>query len=145
MKPSAYLLLLWNRTTRARQVGRLGRLCFEPGFYLYVGSGGPNVLKRILRHMRSRKPARWHIDHLTAGPGRMRFVDAWLLPAMPECGAADSLAKRLSGVVGFGTSDCRCPSHLFRARDISELDRALRSALPTNSSQRYRVFTSFAE
>jgi Uri superfamily endonuclease len=136
VKPSAYLLLLWNRTTRARQVGRLGRLCFEPGFYLYVGSGGPNVLKRILRHVRSSKPVRWHIDHLTAGPDRMRFVDAWLLPGMSECSTADSLGKRLPGVVGFGASDCRCRSHLFHARDIRKLGQALRSALPTNPGQR---------
>jgi Uri superfamily endonuclease len=136
VKPTTYLLLLWNRTARTRQIGRLGRLGFEPGFYLYVGSGGPNVLKRIRRHMRSRKPLRWHIDRLTAGHGRMRFVDAWLLPGKSECMMARSLGNRLSSIVGFGSSDCLCRSHLFHARDTRELNRALRSVLPANPGQR---------
>ena len=136
MKPSTYLLLLWNRAARTRQVGRLGRIPFEPGFYLYVGSGGRNVLKRIRRHMCSRKPLRWHIDHLTTGPGRMRSVDAWLLPGRPECIVADLFARRLSGVAGFGSSDCRCSSHLFHAHDIRELNRALRLVLRPGPGQR---------
>jgi sugar fermentation stimulation protein A len=136
VKPTTYLFVLWNRTARNRQIGRLGRLCFKPGFYVYVGSGGPNVLKRIRRHMRSRKPLRWHIDYLTAGHGRMRFVDAWLVPGKSECTMARALGKRLSGVAGFGSSDCRCPSHLFCAQDIRELDRALRTLLQTGRGQR---------
>ncbi len=135
MKPTVYLLVLWNRTARTRQVGRLGRLWFEPGFYLYVGSGGPNVLKRIRRHVRSRKPLRWHIDRLTAGHGRMRFVDAWLIPGKSECVMARSLRTRLPSVAGFGSSDCRCHSHLFHAPDIRELNRALSLVLRPDPRQ----------
>jgi sugar fermentation stimulation protein A len=125
--PASYVLVLWNRRKRAINVGSLGRIEFEPGFYLYVGSGGVNPVLRVQRHLRPSKPLRWHIDRLTCGPRRMRPVDSYLFPGEQECRLARKLARRLSVVPGFGSSDCRCQGHLFRCPGIRDLEQALRA------------------
>ncbi len=84
-----------------------------PGTYLYVGSAyGPGGLAaRISRHTRKHKRRHWHIDALTEGHG----VDAIrVYPGGDECALARELAERCPAVKGFGSSDCHCPSHLFR-------------------------------
>ena len=62
-----YVLIgyLANNTTLV--VGKLGRLNFKQGFYLYIGSAkGPGGLRaRIKRHLSRRKKLKWHIDYLT--------------------------------------------------------------------------------
>jgi len=125
---ASYVLVLWNRRKRGMKVGALGRIEFEPGFYLYVGSGGVNALLRVQRHLRPAKPVRWHIDRLTTGPGRMRPVDSYLFPGAQECRLARKLARMLTAVPGFGSSDCRCSGHLFHCPGVPELQQALRAA-----------------
>jgi Uri superfamily endonuclease len=125
MDPSAYLLVLLNHRQRSVQVGKLGRLHFAPGYYVYVGSGGSNVLKRVKRHMRPTKPLRWHLDYITSGPRRMRPFDSYVMPQRDECDLARHLGLNLEVVRGFGSSDCRCPGHLYHAPDFAVLKRAL--------------------
>jgi len=124
-KPSSYLLMLVNRKEQERRVGCLGRVRFAAGFYVYVGSGGPNAAKRIRRHMAQRKRLHWHIDYLTTGRRRMESVDARVYPDVPECWLAARLARDLGSVPGFGASDCACPTHLFLAPTHSALARTL--------------------
>jgi Uri superfamily endonuclease len=126
-EPVSYVLVLWNRRKRGMKVGALGRVEFDPGFYLYVGSGGANPVKRVQRHLRPSKPVRWHIDRLTTGPKRMRAVDSYLFPGAQECGLAKKLARRLNVVPGFGSSDCQCPGHLFHCPGVQELQQALKT------------------
>ncbi len=115
---NAYLLLLWNQARRRVVVGSLGRIEFAPGFYLYVGSGGANAVRRVQRHLRPDKRVRWHIDYLTAGSGRMRPVDVYLYPGLAECRLARAVAAGRTGIAGFGSSDCRCRTHLFYSPDL---------------------------
>jgi len=69
--------------------------------------------KRINRHLRKKKQARWHIDYLTA--------EADKITAVPIISSEDlecRLAKQLQPIADdqikrFGSSDCNCPSHLF--------------------------------
>jgi Uri superfamily endonuclease len=99
------------------EYGRLGVLAVQPGFYVYVGSAfGPGGLaKRVGRHARAEKKCRWHIDYLTAVA---TLDEVWhtLDDAHWECQWASGL-KQIRGATvpldGFGSSDCRCPSHLF--------------------------------
>lgn len=123
--PASYVLVLWNRRKREIEVGSLGRIEFEPGFYLYIGSGGVNPVLRVQRHLRPSKPLRWHVDYLTTGPRRMRPVDSYLYPGTRECGLARKLAEKLTAVPGFGSSDCRCKGHLFHCPGVRELKQAL--------------------
>jgi len=116
-----YCLCLKNsRTTLS--IGRLGERTFEAGWHLYVGSAqGPGGLARADRHRRlaearDRRPT-WHIDHLLLSD---RFRLATVITAETDALLECPLAAAIGGltVAGFGSSDCRCESHLFyRATD----------------------------
>jgi Uri superfamily endonuclease len=96
------------------------------GTYCYVGSAfGPGGLgARISRHLRPEKPLQWHIDDLTTST---HFVPRGVYASCKraECDLAGRLAGIFSGHDGFGSSDCRCPTHLF---EIDSIDR-LRGSL----------------
>jgi sugar fermentation stimulation protein A len=95
-------------------VGRLGSITFESGIYFYVGSGGRSPLKRLRRHVAKAKKKFWHIDFLTV---HSKVVGAIIMESRVslECRLAQALADVFTSVDGFGSSDCRCPSHLFFA------------------------------
>ncbi len=89
------------------------RRTLDPGLYLYVGSALNGVEQRVARHLSAEKRRHWHIDYLLAAG---RVMQVWILPGRgkSECKVAALLARRFEGIAGFGASDCRCPSHLFR-------------------------------
>ncbi|MBU7005001.1 MAG: DUF123 domain-containing protein [Theionarchaea archaeon] len=96
------------------------------GIYCYVGSAfGPGGLKaRVSRHLRHEKPLRWHIDYLTTSS---HFVPRKVFASdkRAECDLAFLLAEIFRGHSGFGSSDCRCPTHLFAIDSVDRLQRAL--------------------
>ncbi|NIP37734.1 MAG: GIY-YIG nuclease family protein, partial [Candidatus Dadabacteria bacterium] len=61
-----YTLIYRNRSKTRVQVGRLGKIYIQPGYYIYVGSAfGPGgVRARVSRHFRKTKRSHWHIDYL---------------------------------------------------------------------------------
>lgn len=110
----SYLLLLRLRKARKVNVGRLGTVSFQRGHYVYVGSAMRNLSVRIARHMGRRKKLHWHIDYL-----RQEADEVIPLPIRSsrreECEIAAALSSILQpGPSGFGSSDCDCPTHLFR-------------------------------
>lgn len=108
-----YALLMQMGDDTVMEVGSLGTVEFRRGHYVYVGSGMGGLSGRIARHMRSRKTLRWHVDHLSSRCTRKRaFPIRTVLPL--EC----HLAEVIGGLGGapiprFGSSDCKCGSHLF--------------------------------
>jgi Uri superfamily endonuclease len=101
------------------EVGCLGRLRFEAGWYLYTGSArGPGGLAgRLGRHFREDRRIHWHVDHLRE---RARLFEAWFATGDGAC--EHRWASVLAGMRGvaiaaprFGASDCRCAGHLFHA------------------------------
>jgi len=115
--PGTYVLLLRLGRRRRIEVGRLGALLFEPGFYLYVGSAfGPGGLPARLRHHLKPAPRpHWHIDHLMT-VARVEEIWCTVQPERRECDWAALLAGMRgvgTAVPRFGASDCRCPGHLF--------------------------------
>jgi sugar fermentation stimulation protein A len=112
---TTYILIAYLPEKRKIKVGRLGKITFEPGLYFYVGSGGRSPSKRLARHARRRKRKFWHIDYLTVNSrviGALVFEHEESL----ECKLADALAGAYAPVPGFGASDCKCRSHLFRSK-----------------------------
>lgn len=110
-----YLLLLDLPRDRRIQVGRLGRFTFRKGTYVYVGSAQRGLAARIARHVRRRKRFHWHIDYLRAACGRVTALPIHS-SRHQECDVARAVAALLEpGPPGFGSSDCRCPTHLFRS------------------------------
>ncbi|MEM0007255.1 MAG: GIY-YIG nuclease family protein [Candidatus Bathyarchaeia archaeon] len=98
----------------------------EKGFYAYVGSGQKSLEKRLIRHFsKTGKKRFWHIDHLLAING-VSVVKAFYKEAakQEECRTALSLSGVAFSIDGFGCSDCKCESHLFRFESLSLLENA---------------------
>ena len=97
-------------------VGRLGECRLRRGYYLYTGSAfGPGgIPARVLRHLRTGKTRRWHIDYLAR---QTTAAGAWYCTSAARLEHAWAAALTRSGFAtpfpGFGSSDCRCPAHLF--------------------------------
>lgn len=110
-----YALILNARVPRVVRAGGLGPIHLPRGWYAYTGSAfGPGGLAaRAGRHLRQNKKQRWHVDYLTAGLSVSR-VWYTTFPEKRECAWA-KLFLDMGGtpVKGFGSSDCRCPAHLF--------------------------------
>ena len=112
--PGVYhLVLQLPRSTRIR-VGRLGLQPFGAGYYVYTGSAMNGLEARVARHRRRGKRLRWHIDYLLQ---KAEMAEVVLIPTRRrmEC-ARNRVVLSLPGasipVAGFGSSDCRCRSHL---------------------------------
>jgi Uri superfamily endonuclease len=111
-------------------VGKLGTIAFARGFYAYVGSAmGLSGFKRVRRHLDvatgRRKTQKWHVDYLLPVSEVIKTVEI-ITQERIECRIADSLWKNpsLAAIKGFGSSDCRCCSHLFYSRRLNDLEDA---------------------
>jgi sugar fermentation stimulation protein A len=108
-----YVVSMRLPARRRLDVGLLGNLTLEPGYYLYAGSARRALSRRIARHLRLRKRFHYHIDYLRAVCDDVR---AFPIRAsdLTECGLAREVERISSGCIErFGSSDCRCRSHLF--------------------------------
>jgi len=128
-KGGIYTLILGLEKSRALEVGGLGCISFTRGFYAYTGSAQVSF-KRVLRHLKvaagTNTTKRWHIDYLLP---QTRPLAVILSPGKEEeCLIAQRLAIDFPGVMGFGSSDCQCPSHLHWSRDFKRLKKAAISA-----------------
>jgi sugar fermentation stimulation protein A len=113
-----YLILLELAEKRSIEVGALGTILFQAGWYVYAGSARKNLSQRINRHLRrQRKQQHWHLDYLvpfaSRGVGKLKALPVFSYRNL-ECELAGELAK-LGGTVvpRFGSSDCRCAGHLY--------------------------------
>jgi len=116
MRGGVYAAVFVLAAPRWIRVGRLGRFDFPAGRYVYVGSAQRHLAARLARHGRRRKALRWHVDYLSRW-ARLESAWAWPRPKADECRLAWAIAN-LPGVshgpTGFGVSDCRCRTHLYR-------------------------------
>jgi sugar fermentation stimulation protein A len=112
----SYLLILKLEKIRDIEIGKLGKVHFRKGFYIYVGSAMVNLMKRMERHRHLRKQHHWHIDELRA-VAEFQSVLAIRSSIRLEC----EISKTMSGIAdwsvpGFGSTDCFCETHLFGMR-----------------------------
>jgi Uri superfamily endonuclease len=109
-----YLLIIYMEEDISVDVGSLGTIQFQKGSYLYTGSAKAGLWGRVKRHLGSPEKIRWHIDRLTSLSNRK---SVWWKHHRDngECRAASILQAKYKNIDGFGSSDCKCPSHLFYA------------------------------
>ena len=140
MKKGTYALVMELGSETSIAVGRLGRrsgvseITFPAGCYIYFGSAHGGLRGRVSRHLKGegaegsvgsqKKHLHWHIDYLVQfadvtevwyaleGEQDERRVRKDRLECL-WCRAAGELPKAQLLIPGFGSSDCRCPSHLI--------------------------------
>jgi len=108
----SYMLLIHLSRDKKINVGKLGSIFFKKGMYLYVGSAMTSLCGRINYHHKKMKKPHWHIDYLL---NEARILGAFLFPSdrKIECLIASHLTEKFLYMPRFGSSDCRCKSHLF--------------------------------
>lgn len=123
VKKGSYALVIVLEKGNRLTVGRLGTFEFPSGLYLYMGSALNGLYSRVRRHIRHKKRLHWHVDYLTSGAAVEQVWYA-LGEERRECRwSAVALAEGAAVVApGFGSSDCRCVTHLFHVRDEVLLD-----------------------
>ena len=120
MAKGIYILVVSVSKDINVDVGALGSVNFAKGLYAYVGSAQNNLEKRIERHLRKTKQKCWHIDYL------LDDADVEVLKVFyenagksEECKVANKIGERCVPPKGFGSSDCKCKSHLFKLKTIN--------------------------
>jgi Uri superfamily endonuclease len=109
-----YCLLINCRRSQSIEIGKLGIINFEGGFYLYIGSALNGIGRRVSRHLRNEKKKFWHIDYLLSNRN-VNIEQVYCIESDKkiECQIAEKVEDAAESIEGFGSSDCRCRSHLF--------------------------------
>jgi Uri superfamily endonuclease len=111
MKKGCYVLLIKLNEDKPIKIGK-SQFFFKKGFYIYVGSALNGLEHRIQRHLRENKNMYWHIDYLLQYG---KIINVFYKESIfrEECFITNKFADILISVPGFGSSDCKCNSHLF--------------------------------
>lgn len=139
-----YALIVHLASDRRIRIGKLDDHQFKRGYYIYVGSAfGPGGLgARIKHHTGKTSRPHWHIDYLR----RIAIIqEVWYSNTENrlEHHWAAAMAKMpytKIPVKGFGSSDCRCKSHLFyisKKPNIRIFNNNLKNN--TKNEQKYRI------
>ena len=112
----SYILLIKLPTEQTIRIGGLNVVQFSRGYYAYVGSAMGGFKSRLNRHLKGNKRLHWHIDYLL----QKASISGIILGETndrAECAVAQALSRHFDSIPGFGSSDCKCRSHLFFAAD----------------------------
>ena len=124
--------------------GRLGVTSFLKGYYVYLGSALGSLFPRLRRHLSGEGKPRWHIDYLRR---YARAVEAWhaVSDERLECSwyrAVAGMPGAKIPVSGFGSSDCKCPSHpvhFSEAPSLEAFERKLKQMGISDTSNLARI------
>jgi len=108
-------------------VGCLGKVLFKKGNYIYIGSSKGCLEARLRRHLKRNKKIYWHIDYLLNNK-KAQISRIWVIQKSIECKTADVFNEQpISEIVkkGFGSSDCKCLTHLFYINDKEKAEKIL--------------------
>jgi|YelNatPaOPRAMG01_1025707.scaffolds.fasta_scaffold00220_18 Uri superfamily endonuclease len=112
-----YILVLHLPEEKKIEIGQLGTFRFSKGFYAYVGSafGEGGLEQRLSHHLQISSKPHWHIDYLRQ---YSHVVEIWTVKSSEKLEHVwAELLKKMPGgnffLNGFGSSDCKCVSHLF--------------------------------
>ena len=108
-----YALVAHLPESRKIMIGSRGNE-FPKGYYVYVGSALSGLEKRIGRHMSSSKTKHWHIDYFLEH-AKILDVRTIVSGERYECLVSRTVRQLADSepMDGFGSSDCRCNTHLY--------------------------------
>lgn len=115
MQKGIYNLLIELDRGRRLKVGMLGTFWFPKGYYIYTGSSQNNMEKRLARHLSRRKKMHWHIDYLLKVAKVIKIIKHTGLKN-DECRINRKITELPNTKIiaqGFGSSDCKCKTHLL--------------------------------
>lgn len=120
----SYVLVVRLDQAKPISVGKLGQQEFPRGYYLYFGSALNGLEGRIQRHLRSSKILKWHIDYLTTVAS---VTEVWRISDETrwECVWAQLALDQdevTAPAKGFGSSDCKCYTHLIHVTSRKKVD-----------------------
>jgi Uri superfamily endonuclease len=126
-----YALVILVSSRFVTSVGNLREMEFDEGLYVYVGSAQTSLESRIARHLGKVKRRFWHIDYLLDSKG-VSVVKVFQKkgPRSEECKLAEEFGRIGQAIRGFGSSDCKCQSHLFKVRDYEFLKEWMHELVP---------------
>ena len=124
----SYILLIKLAKGQSIGIGSLKAIFFPRGYYAYIGSALGGFKSRLSHHLKGNKKARWHIDYLL---DKASIVSVILGETQnrAECHIAQAVGRQFDAIPGFGSSDCRCRSHLFFATDEGQMKSAIMAIL----------------
>ena len=122
----SYILLIELPEEQIIAIGSLKAVHFHRGYYAYVGSAMGGFKSRLNRHLKGNKRPRWHIDYLLQ-KASINNIIIYGTNDRVECTIAQALSSRFDSISGFGSSDCKCHSHLFFA--TTEMKREVMTIL----------------
>jgi Uri superfamily endonuclease len=113
----SYVLLIELSEKNYIQIGKLGNIEFPASWYVYVGSAMNTIEKRVNRHFFVQKKFHWHIDYFLK---EAVLKEAYYKESSKreECDIAQLFAHSFQSIPSFGSSDCRCKSHLFHGEKV---------------------------
>ncbi len=111
----AYLLII----ELDREITIENRWNLKAGLYVYVGSAMSGLIQRISRHMKKDKREHWHIDHLLRH-GKILSVIMFPSEERLEEEISRYLSRVLDGPRGFGSSDLKVRTNLYKIEKLGE-------------------------
>ena len=124
-----YCLIINIDKTSEIEIGKLGKINFNRGYYVYVGSAMNSLTSRINRHLSEEKKIHWHIDYLlknrNAGISEVIYN---VSGKKIECDLSREISAKSEGITGFGCSDCNCESHLYYFKNRNEAIEQVKNA-----------------
>ena len=121
-----YCLTIHLNNTKTIKVGRLGKINFKKGYYVYVGSAMNSLESRLKRHLSEDKKLHWHIDYLLKKAEITCII--YNENKKVECELSQFLKTKTDGVKNFGCSDCECESHLYYFKNRNDAIESVENA-----------------
>ncbi|WP_296790019.1 DUF123 domain-containing protein [uncultured Methanobrevibacter sp.] len=119
MKGCYCLIIKLNKDTTIKIGKKLGKIDFNKGYYVYVGSAMNSLESRIKRHLSDEKKLHWHVDYLLR---KAEITDVIYNESKRkiECDLSQLISLKSEGIEDFGCSDCECESHLYYFKNRNE-------------------------
>ena len=130
----SYILLIELPEKQTITIGSLKAIYFPRGCYAYVGSAMGKFKSRLSYHIKGNKKPRWHIDYLLP-KASITGIILGETEERVECTIAQALKGQFDSIPGFGSSDCKCHSHLFFTTDGSQMKSRIMATLDSLSMQ----------
>lgn len=128
-----YNLIICQKENINIKVGTIGNdIKFPKGYYVYTGSAMNSLTARIKRHLRKEKKLHWHIDYLLKNDNNyIKEVLFTISDKRVECELAQLISDKRKTIDNFGSSDCKCNSHLTYFKDYDTAIENVKNAYKT--------------